>query len=115
MCKVVIVSGCICKRTSLSRNEENIVPYAAGYVPMIMVLMRRHETSSSKKSVVFVESLSSMAVNGKDSTLLEYTTNCNWISTIKVLFRILVQIKMSHVYLIGQSTALIAMGIKEKI
>ena len=36
-----------CKRTSLSPNEENIVRYAAEHVPM--VLMRRHEKSSSKK------------------------------------------------------------------
>ena len=67
-----------CKKTSLSASEENIVRYAAGYVPM--VLMRRHEKSSSEKSVSFVECLSSMAVDGEDSTLLEYTTN--WISTI---------------------------------
>ena len=39
-----------CKKTSLSPNETNIVRYAAGYVPM--VLMRRYEKSSSKNRLL---------------------------------------------------------------
>lgn len=66
------------RNSSLSPDEENVVRYASGYVPM--VLMKRHEKKASKKSVSFIECLGSMAVNGEESTLLEYTTN--WVSKV---------------------------------
>ena len=52
----------------LSEEEEQIVRYAAGYVPMS--LLKKHEKS---ESVEFVECLSKMAVNGDESSLLSYT------------------------------------------
>ena len=66
------------RKSSLLPDEENIIRYASGYVPM--VLMKRHEKNVSKKSVAFIECLGNMAVNGEDSTLLEYTTQ--WVSKV---------------------------------
>ena len=58
-------------QASLSQDEECIVRYAAGYIPL--VLLKKHEKSQSLASVSFVECLSSMAVNGEESSFLEYT------------------------------------------
>lgn len=62
----------------LSEEEEQIVRYAAGYVPM--TLLKKHEKGSSEKSVEFVECLSKMAVNGDESSFLSYTLE--WSRTI---------------------------------
>ena len=43
----------------------------AGFVPF--KLLKRYEKSSSEDAVVFVECLSSLAVDGDESSLLEYT------------------------------------------
>ena len=59
-----------CKPT-LSSDEENIIQYAAGYVPM--KLIKKYEKQSSSVAVEYVECLSSMAVNGEESSLQEYT------------------------------------------
>ena len=63
---------------TLTPDEENIIRYASGYVPM--VLMKRHERNVSEKSASFVECLSCMAVNGEESTILEYTSQ--WVSKV---------------------------------
>ena len=62
----------------LSEEEEQIVRYAAGYVPMS--LLKKHEKTFSEKSVEFVECLSKMAVNGDESSFLSYTLE--WSRTI---------------------------------
>ena len=70
----IIKSNCCSYPSTASTNspltpdEENIVRYASGYVPM--VLMKRHERNVSEKSASFVECLSAMAVNGEESTIL---------------------------------------------
>ena len=56
---------------TLSSDEENIIRYAAGYVPM--KLMKKYEKQSSSVAVEYVECLSSMAVNGEESSLEDYT------------------------------------------
>ena len=63
---------------TLTPDEENIIRYASGYVPM--VLMKKHERNVSEKSASFVECLSCMAVNGEESTILEYTSQ--WVSKV---------------------------------
>ena len=66
------------KDSSLTPDEENIIRYASGYVPM--VLMKKYERVVSEKSASFVECLSAMAVNGEESTILEYTSQ--WVSKV---------------------------------
>ena len=51
--------------SSLSKDEENALRYAAGYVPYR--LLRRYEKSSNEKSQQFVECLGNMAVAGSDT------------------------------------------------
>ena len=63
---------------NITPDEENVVRYAAGYVPM--VLMKKHQKNASDKSASFVECLSTMAINGEESTLLDYTTH--WIAKV---------------------------------
>jgi len=55
----------------LSEEEEQIVRYAAGYVPMF--LLKKYERGSTNKSIEYVECLSKMAVNGEESSFLSYT------------------------------------------
>ena len=55
------------RKSSLSPDEENVVCYASGYVPM-----KRHKKSASNASE-YVD-------NREESTLLEYTTN--WVSKV---------------------------------
>ena len=54
----------------LTEDEENIIRYAAGYVAF--KLLKKYERSTPE----YVECLSTMAVAGNDSSLLEYT--CKW-------------------------------------
>ena len=67
--------GVVCRKlvsqAALSKDEECIVRYAAGYIPF--VLMKKYQKSCSMASVSIVECLSSMAVNGDESNFLEYT------------------------------------------
>ena len=67
--------GCHCtiagKSASMSIEEENIVRYAAGFVPF--ALLKRYERNVSTSSAFFVECLSGMAINGEESSFLEYT------------------------------------------
>ncbi|SMN01760.1 hypothetical protein SPONN_19 [uncultured Candidatus Thioglobus sp.] len=56
----------------LSVDEENIVRYAAGYVSMR--LLKKYENLCTEKAMQYV------AVNGDESSLLEYTTH--WSSLI---------------------------------
>ena len=80
----IIKSRCVCHRTiavkaaTMSTEERNIVRYAAGYVPFS--LLKKHERHSSKTSAFFVECLSGMAVNGEESSFLEYTTE--WVRKV---------------------------------
>ena len=63
----------------LDEEEEQIVRYAAGFVPMS--LLKKHEKGSTDRSVKFVECLSKMAVNGDESSFLSYTLE--WSRTVK--------------------------------
>ena len=54
----------------LDEEEEQIVRYASGFVPMS--LLKKHEKGSTDRSVEFVECLSKMAVNGDESSFLSY-------------------------------------------
>lgn len=70
----VTQSGARCSASqlpTLSSDEENIIRYAAGYVSM--KLLKKYEEQSSSVAVEYVECLSSMAVNGEESSLQEYT------------------------------------------
>ena len=55
---------------TLSSDEENIIRYAAGYVPMKLM---KYEKQSLDVAVEYVECLNSMAVNGDESSLQAYT------------------------------------------
>lgn len=58
---------------ALTTDEENVVRYIAGYIPFKM--LKKYEEKSSKDSfdVEVVECLHSLAVNGEESSLMEYT------------------------------------------
>ncbi len=66
--------GVVSRKSSLatlSKDEECVVRYAAGYIPF--VLLKKYHNSHSMVSASIVECLSSMAVNGDESNFLEYT------------------------------------------
>lgn len=63
---------------TLSPDEENIVRYVAGYVSM--KLMKKYEAQSLEVAEEFCECLSSMAVNGEESSLQAYTLE--WTRTV---------------------------------
>ena len=52
----------------LTEDEENVIRYAAGYVAL--KLLKKYEVSTPE----YIECLSTMAVAGDDSSLLEYTS-----------------------------------------
>ena len=56
----------------LTTDEESIIRYAAGYVSF--KLLKKYEKASSDFAVSAVECLSAMAIDGEESSLLEYTT-----------------------------------------
>ena len=60
---------------TISAEEENIIRYAAGFVPF--ALLKKHEKSKSASSAAFIDCLIGMAVNGNEGSFLEYTTQ--WI------------------------------------
>ncbi len=62
----------------LTRDEENILRYVAGYVPFKLLL--QYEKSKAAEAVSVVECLSGMAVNGEESDALAYTSK--WIELI---------------------------------
>lgn len=69
------------KVPALTADEECVLRYAAGFVPF--KLLKRYEKSSPTSSVDIVgiiECLSSMAIDGDESSLLEYTTK--WIQIV---------------------------------
>lgn len=53
---------------NLTKDEENVIRYAAGYVAL--ELLKKYEVSTPE----YVECPSTMAVAGDDSNLLEYTS-----------------------------------------
>ena len=61
----------------LTADEECILQYAAGYVPF--KLLKRHEKNLTSSNGT-IECLSSMAIDGDESNLLEYTTK--WTKTV---------------------------------
>ena len=63
---------------SLTVDEENIVRYVAGYVPL--KLMRKYEKQESFKAALFVETLSHMKVNGQEADFAAYATM--WIEEV---------------------------------
>ena len=65
-------------QVSLTCNEENVVRYASGYIPF--VLMKKYEKNPSEASVSIMECLGSMAVNGDESDFLQYTRG--WLENI---------------------------------
>ena len=73
-----VVNNDAVKVPDLTTNEENILRYAAGYVPF--KLLRDREETFAIKSPGIVECLSAMAVNGEESSLLDYTRN--WVLQI---------------------------------
>ena len=56
---------------TLNEDEQNIIRYAAGYIPF--KLLKKYEKSFSDLAISAVECLSTMAINGDESSLLEYT------------------------------------------
>lgn len=64
---------------ALTSDEESILRYVAGYVPF-KLLTRYEKDLSSKSTVGIIECLSAMAVNGEESSLLEYTRK--WIHLV---------------------------------
>ena len=63
---------------NLSCEEEMVIRYASGYVPF--KLMKKHERNLTAKSALYVECLSGMAINGEESSLLDYTAQ--WIREV---------------------------------
>ena len=57
----------------LSVDEENILRYAAGFVPF-KLLKKYEDKCSTSSDLSIIECLSSMAVNGEESDFLSYTT-----------------------------------------
>ena len=64
---------------ALTRDEENILRYACGYIPF-KLLNQYEKNLSSELTDGIIECLSSMAINGEESTLFEYTTK--WIELV---------------------------------
>ena len=58
-------------KKSLTRDEQNIVRYAGGYVAQR--LLSKYKKEDSEKAAFFVECLSHMALDGNESSLMEYT------------------------------------------
>ena len=65
-----------CEYPEITVDEENILRYAAGYVPY--KLLKKYECQSSLIAQYYVECLGNMAVNGEESSLTDYTSK--WIS-----------------------------------
>ena len=59
-----------CENIILSMEEENIVRYIAGYVPL--KLLRKYEKQSSTKASMYVECLSNMKVDGQEADFVTY-------------------------------------------
>ena len=66
------------RKVTLTKDEENIIRYAAGYVPL--ALLRKKQKGTSEKSSQFLDCLSGMADDGKDASFETYTTD--WITAI---------------------------------
>ena len=63
---------------ALTVDEENIIRYAAGYVPFKLLL--QYEKSKAEESVNVIDCLSGMGVNGEESDAMEYTSK--WIELV---------------------------------
>ena len=71
---------------TITMDEENILRYAAGYIPF--KLLKYYETKSSESTVGIIECLSALAVNGEESSLLEYTRKWIWLLNRGGLFEV---------------------------
>jgi hypothetical protein len=69
------IEGRVIEVPELTGDEENILRYAAGYVPY--KLLKKYEKTDS---VGVMECLTAMAVNGEEGDLLQYTTK--WIEIV---------------------------------
>ena len=65
-------------RRVLSKDEENVIRYACGYVSMR--LLRKFKRTQGNKAASFVECLSHMAIEGPEESLLKYTQE--WIKKL---------------------------------
>lgn len=75
-CEPTAADPASCEYPEITVDEENIIRYAAGYVPY--KLMKKYEHQPSATARYFVECLGNMAINGEESSLMEYTSK--WIS-----------------------------------
>ena len=64
---------------ALTSDEENIIRYAAGYVPF-KLLNQYEKNLASESTDGIIECLTAMAVNGEESNILEYTRK--WIHVV---------------------------------
>ena len=71
-CHLDLASSTNTVALDLSVDEENILRYAAGFVPL--KLKKYEEKCSTSRDLSIIECLSSMAVNGEESDFLSYTT-----------------------------------------
>ena len=62
----------------LTKDEQNIVRYASGYVAVS--LLRRYKQQHGQKAASFVECLSHMAVDGPGDSFMDYTRE--WITKV---------------------------------
>ena len=60
-------------RDTLTKEEENIIRYAAGFVPFS--LLKKYRRINSDKAALFCECLSRMVIEGDEESFLEYTRN----------------------------------------
>ena len=64
----------------ISADEECIVRYAAGYVPFALIRKYEKQCANNSMALSCIECLCNMAVQGEDSSFLEY--NSAWISQV---------------------------------
>lgn len=62
----------------LSKDEQNVLRYASGYVAMS--LLRHYKEQHGSKAASFVECLSHMAIDGPEDSFLDYTKE--WIHKV---------------------------------
>ena len=60
------------------RDEQSIIRYAGGYVAQR--LLSKYKTEDTEKAASFVECLSHMAIDGNETSLMDYTKE--WIEKI---------------------------------
>ena len=74
-CEPTIADPASCDYPEITVDEENIICYAAGYVPYKLMKYKHQPLATSQ---YYVECLGNMAINCEESSLMEYTSR--WIS-----------------------------------